>query len=91
MQDLTPGWKTSEFWLHMAAIVVPAALGALQGQLNPALLGVLGALGSLLAAKYGDRRADLKEQHLEAQSAIAQAAASLRLPPPSLDTPPPSR
>ena len=43
-----PGYKTSEFWLTIAAVLVAAVLSS--GLENPAVLKIAGIVGSVLAA-----------------------------------------
>ncbi len=43
-----PGYKTSEFWLSLAAVVVASLLSS--GVENPAVLKVAGVIGTILTA-----------------------------------------
>lgn len=67
---VTPGWKTSEFWLHIAAQI--PTIGALfLGASNPIVLGLTAAC-ALGSAIYTVSRSQVK---VAALTAAAQAAA----------------
>ena len=72
---VTPGWKTSEFWLHIAA-QVPAIVGMFLGASNPVVIA-LSAVYGLGSVAYTFSRSGLKSDAIVAASAAAaQAAAS---------------
>ena len=54
-----PGYKTTEFWLSLAAVLVASVLSS--GLENPAVLKAAGIIGSVLAAMgYTYARAKVK-------------------------------
>lgn len=67
---VTPGWKTSEFWLHIAA-QIPTVAALLLGASNPVVLGLTAAC-ALGSAIYTISRSNVK---VTALTAAAQAAA----------------
>jgi hypothetical protein len=70
----TPGWRTSEFWLHLVSLV-PMALGVALGASNPVTIGV-GAAATLGAAVYTACRSNVKATGLAVAANAAQAAAA---------------
>ena len=61
-----PGWKTTEFWLTLAAIVVSALVGSGLFQEGSTVLKVLMAIAAVLAALgYGIGRAWVKGKRLD--------------------------
>lgn len=48
MEETKPGYKTSEFWLSMAAVVVASVISS--GIDNPAVLKIAGVIGTVLTA-----------------------------------------
>ena len=70
-----PGWKTSEFWMHILA-QVPTVLALFLGASNPITIAVAAA-GTLASGIYTVSRSGLKSDALTAAaSAAATAAAS---------------
>lgn len=68
MSDVKPGLKTTEFWLHLAAVVVPAVAAAVEGVLSPTVVGVIAALGALLSATYSAHRTEVKVAAYDAKA-----------------------
>lgn len=68
---VTPGWKTSEFWLSLLP-QVPVVLGVFLGSTNPITLGI----GAVCALGYTLSRAYVKGQASQALVAAAQAAST---------------
>lgn len=67
---VTPGWKTSEFWLHLAA-QIPTVAAVFLGAANPVVLALTAAC-ALGSAIYTVSRSQVK---VAAITAGAQAAA----------------
>lgn len=70
----SPGWKTSEFWLHILSLI-PVGLAAAVGASNPITLGVAAAV-TLGSSIYSICRSNVKVNALQVASQAAQAAAS---------------
>ena len=68
-----PGWRTSEFWLHILSLI-PMGLGIALGASNPVTIGV-GAAAALGASIYTACRSQVKATGLAVASGAAQAAA----------------
>lgn len=71
---VTPGYKTSEFWLHIIA-QVPTILALFLGASNPITIAVA-AVGALGSAVYTISRSGLKSDAIVSAAASATAAAS---------------
>lgn len=71
---VTPGWKTSEFWLHILA-QAPAVLGIFIGAANPVVIGVA-AFANLGAAVYTAMRSNVKIASIGATAAPAAVDAA---------------
>lgn len=71
-QPSSPGWKTSEFWLHILSFV-PMALGAALGASNPVTLGV-GAIAVLGSSIYTASRSHIKSTGVQVAAKAAIAA-----------------
>lgn len=71
---VTPGWKTSEFWLHIVA-QLPAVLGMFLGASNPVVIAVA-AVSALGSAVYTVSRSNLKSDALTSAAAAAASAAA---------------
>ena len=67
MQTPKPGFLTSELWLGLASLVIPAVLTALEHAPNP----YVSLAGIALAAAYGAVRTNLKQLHLTADQPAA--------------------
>lgn len=80
-----PGWKTSEFWLHVLA-QAPAIAGIFLGATNPVVLG-LAAISTLGAAVYTASRTSVKNQ--AGTIALSAAAAALPIVADAVKTPTP--
>lgn len=74
---VTPGWKTSEFWLHIVS-QLPAVLGIFLGASNPIVLGVA-AVGALASSVYTFSRSGLKSDAMAAAAASAASAAATEI------------
>jgi hypothetical protein len=74
---VTPGYKTSEFWLHILS-QVPAVLGMFLGASNPIVLAVAAA-GALASAVYTVSRSGLKSTAITAAASNAASAAASAL------------
>jgi hypothetical protein len=78
--DTKPGYKTTEFWLSLAAMVIGAVLAS--GVLNPSdatqakVLQVLGLVATLLASLGYTAQRGLVKSTASKAAAIASAAAS---------------
>ncbi len=70
--QVTPGWKTSEFWLHIVG-QVPAVLGIIMGASNPVVLGVSAVCG-LASAIYTACRSQVKVAALVSGAQAATTA-----------------
>jgi hypothetical protein len=57
-QTVTPGWKTSEFWLTLLH-QIPTVLAIFLGASNPAVIAV-GVVGGLVSAIYTANRSGVK-------------------------------
>ena len=68
-----PGWKTSEFWLHIIS-QVPTVLALCLGASNPVTLGI-GAAAMLGSSIYTACRSNVKATGLQVAVQAAQAAA----------------
>lgn len=66
MNDITPGWKTTEFYLALApwllalVVLILLGVGAVDGNLAVAILAALGIGGGISSAKYSEARARVK-------------------------------
>ena len=61
---MKPGWRTTEWWLTLAAVVVNAVLGSDMLTEMPAVGKVVCALGAVLAALgYSSHRTRLKKEN----------------------------
>lgn len=103
MPTMKPGWKTSEFWLHIGAALAICALSVFdpsKAGLPPLVQGAYGLIAPLalawLAKNYGDSRAEVKTNDLKLQAAQAIAGihpASVRpaiiMPPAPVNPPSP--
>lgn len=74
---VTPGWKTSEFWLHILA-QVPTVLALFLGASNPITIAVAAA-GTLASGIYTFSRSGLKSDALTAAASAAATAAAAAL------------
>jgi hypothetical protein len=74
---VTPGWKTSEFWLHIFC-QIPSVLGMLIGASNPIVLAMTAA-GALASAVYTISRSGLKSTAITAAASTAATAAASAL------------
>lgn len=72
-QPASPGWKTSEFWLHIVSLV-PMVLGVALGASNPVTLGV-GAVATIGAAVYTASRSGVKSSAAQVAASAAPAIA----------------
>lgn len=89
---LKPGWQTSEFYLHLAAMAAIAVLTYLTGHvatlgLPPYVTAIVLAVGpaaiAWLQREYADNRTELKAAQIAAAAQIpdpASAAAKLATP-----------
>lgn len=70
-----PGWKTSSFWISMAAIALPLLLPLLDGAAKSAptnsLVGILGA--AIVAAGYSLARSITVKAKLETNASMTNA------------------
>lgn len=66
--DVKSGFASSEFWFHLAAVVVPAVAASVEGLLSPTVVGVLAALGALLSAQYSAHRTAVKVAAYDAKA-----------------------
>lgn len=93
MEEMKPGWKTTEFWIALAGQLLGllAVLGVVnseaQAALSDALTKAITAAGVVLANvlvvwKYISARASVKQAHVEAQAAVqitqSQSVAEVR-------------
>lgn len=83
--EIKPGWKTSEFWLHIAS-QLPTVLGLFLGASNPIVIA-LTAAGALAASVYTLSRSNLKGAALSAAASDAAKAASDSLTKAAADAP----
>lgn len=67
MNTVTPGWKTSEFWL-MIVHQLPTVVAVLLGASNPVTLGI-GAASALGASIYTACRSNVKATALQVAAA----------------------
>lgn len=72
--EITPGYKTSEFWLHIVA-QLPMVLGLFLGASNPVVIAVAAA-GALASAVYTVSRSGLKKEAIASVAAAAATAAA---------------
>ena len=70
----SPGWRTSEFWLHILSLV-PMGLGIAIGASNPITLGV-GALATIGASVYTASRSGVKSSAVQVAASAAPAIAA---------------
>lgn len=71
---VTPGWKTSEFWLHIIA-QLPSVLAVFLGASSPIVIAVAAA-GGLASSVYTFSRSGLKSDALTAAASAAASAAA---------------
>lgn len=74
----TSGFVSSEFWLHVLALVAPIVGAALAASTNPLVAAlatvVLGVASQVGAIKYAANRTDLKQAAQDAAATVVQAA-----------------
>ena len=71
---MKPGWKTTEFWLRAAAMVVSAALASGAVPSEGPWLQLLGGAGTLLSMfGYSDERRKLKTEAMAREAAAVRA------------------
>lgn len=76
MNTVTPGWKTSEFWLTVVH-QLPTLLAVLLGASNPVTIAI-GAASALGASIYSASRSHVKATALEvAAAAVPGVVAAL--------------
>jgi hypothetical protein len=90
--EVTPGWKSSEFWLHLAAHFVPGLLAAVVAAFapdSPAAVASVAAITSVAshyaAGQYADNRTALKQAATDAAQAAVTTVLSQAVPAPGPD------